>query len=80
VLGTTFKEGFNVEEIIDDPRETGSLAESFGSLHPGGANFLFCDGSVCYLRETMDPAVLNGLSTRFGDPKGGTVIHSSPFE
>jgi len=80
VLGTTFKEGFNVEEIVDDPRETGSLAESFGSLHPGGANFMFCDGSVCYLRETMDPAVLNGLSTRYGDPKGGTVIHSSPFE
>ncbi|HEY2839038.1 MAG TPA: DUF1559 domain-containing protein [Pirellulales bacterium] len=80
VLGTTFKEGFNIEEIIDDPREEGSLAESFGSLHPGGANFMFCDGSVCFLRDSIDPGVLNGLSTRYGDPKGGTVIHSNPFD
>src|SRR5262249_15838565 len=56
VLGTTFKEGFNVEtETLDDPTdELNTFAESFGSIHPGGAHFWFCDGSVRFIRDTLD--------------------------
>ncbi|MBY0512823.1 MAG: DUF1559 domain-containing protein [Gemmataceae bacterium] len=37
----------------------------FWSPHPGGANFLFADGSVRFLKYTADP-VLPALSTRAG--------------
>ena len=80
VLGTTFKDGFNLEEIVDDPREDHSLAESFGSMHPGGANFAFCDGGVRFIKDTIDPAAMNALSTRCGTPYGGETIHSNPFD
>lgn len=80
VLGTTFKDGFNLEEIVDDPREDHSLAESFGSMHPGGANFAFCDGGVRFIKDTIDPATMNALSTRCGTPMGGETIHSNPFD
>jgi prepilin-type N-terminal cleavage/methylation domain-containing protein/prepilin-type processing-associated H-X9-DG protein len=34
--------------------------------HPGGANFLFSDGSVQFLSETIEMASYRGLSTRAG--------------
>jgi prepilin-type processing-associated H-X9-DG protein len=36
----------------------------FGSHHPGLCQFVFCDGSVHVLLNTMDPAVLGLLSQR----------------
>lgn len=36
----------------------------FRSNHPGGANFLFCDGSVHFLKETLNPIVYLGLGSR----------------
>jgi prepilin-type processing-associated H-X9-DG protein len=39
-------------------------------LHSGGCNFLFCDGSVRLLNETIDPKVFGSHSTR----AGGKVI------
>ena len=44
----------------------------FGGPAPGGANFLFADGSVHFLKDRIDPKVLRALST----PAGGDEINS----
>jgi len=36
------------------------------SLHPGGINTLYCDGSVRFSRNTVDPATWRALATRAG--------------
>ena len=46
---------------LDNPCD----AFHFWSLHPGGANFAFCDGSVRFLPYSAD-AVLSALATRAG--------------
>ena len=38
----------------------------FGGLHPGGAMIAFADGSVRFLRESIDPTVFEALSTAAG--------------
>jgi hypothetical protein len=40
---------------------------------------LFCDGGARFVWDSADPAVMNAMSTRAGNPKGGEVIHESPF-
>ena len=44
--------------------------DGFGAPWPGGAQFLFMDGSVRFLSNTIDPAVLKALGT----PNGGEKI------
>ncbi len=36
----------------------------FRSNHPGGANFLFCDGSVKFLKESLNSQVFQALGSR----------------
>jgi prepilin-type processing-associated H-X9-DG protein len=83
VLGTTFAEGFNIESSLEDMDHgtMGTFAESFGSEHPGGAHFLFCDAGVRFVWDDADPAIMNALSTRDGNPHSGVerIIHENPF-
>jgi prepilin-type N-terminal cleavage/methylation domain-containing protein len=83
VLGTTFHEGFNIETSIDPDHHAtdDTYAESFGSQHPGGAFFMFCDAGVRFVWDDADPAIMNALSTRDGRPHSGVerVIHENPF-
>ena len=45
---------------------------SFGSRHPGGAQFAFADGHVNFFSDEIDTAVYRGLSTR----AGGEVVQA----
>lgn len=47
----------------------------FGSVAPGGANFLFVDGSVHFLKNTIDPHVLKAVST----PAGGEAVSTDQY-
>jgi len=42
----------------------GQADQAFSSNHPGGAQFLFCDGSVHFLKQTVDGKVLECLAAR----------------
>jgi prepilin-type N-terminal cleavage/methylation domain-containing protein/prepilin-type processing-associated H-X9-DG protein len=41
-----------------------NTAHGFKSLHPGGANFVFCDGSVHFLNESIDYTNYQRLGAR----------------
>ncbi|MGE3819486.1 MAG: DUF1559 domain-containing protein [Isosphaeraceae bacterium] len=63
------------QEWVDVPNYKGAGADDFWSLHPGGCNFAFADGSVRFLRETINPRVFSFLSTR----AGGEVLSGDAF-
>jgi prepilin-type processing-associated H-X9-DG protein len=49
----------------DNSPEWAAYEASFGSRHAGqGANFVFADGSVRFLRDGIDQRVLSAIGTR----------------
>lgn len=58
--------GGDMDSIIDQPVNINNDSIVFRSLHPGGAMFVFGDGSVHFLSESMDHTTYQGLSSRAG--------------
>ena len=56
-------------------RPAGTRASAFGSTHPGGSNFAFGDGSVKFLKESMNVVVLRKIISC----KGGEVVSSDEY-
>jgi len=57
ILGHTFE---------GPPNAPGTECNEFSSQHPGGAQFLFCDGHVQFISTTIDKILFRALSTRAG--------------
>lgn len=71
VMGHTGPEnggGFAV--WVDRPNYPASGADGYWSRHPGGCNFLYCDGSVRFVKDSIDPRTFHALGTR----SGGDVV------
>ena len=57
------------------PNSAASMVDDYWSLHPGGCNFLFCDGSVRFIKASVNPQIFSYLSTR----AGGEVVSADQF-
>jgi prepilin-type processing-associated H-X9-DG protein len=60
------------QQYVDVPNYKAAGTDDFWSLHPGGCEFLFCDGSVRFLKESINAKVFSYLATR----AGGEVVSS----
>ena len=60
---------------IDGPNSKPAHADQFWSLHPGGAQFGFADGSVRFLKEKRPLPIFQALATR----AGGEVVSADSF-
>ncbi len=59
------------------PNSPSGLAhgDQYSALHPGGANFAFCDGSVRFIKEQVGFTIFQSLATR----QGGEVLSADQF-
>jgi prepilin-type processing-associated H-X9-DG protein len=62
------------DDLMFDPAAAPSLYGA-GSLHPGGFNALFADGSVRFIKKSIDLIVFKALVTRCG----GEAINAKRF-
>jgi len=60
----------NMRRVPPGDPNFGAYELSYGSRHTGGANFVFCDGSVKFIKDSISPAMLSAIGTR----NGGEVV------
>ena len=60
---------------LNSPRLLLGFGSAFASDHPGGANFVFCDGHTSFMSDSVDQDLYEALSTR----AGGEVIDLTAF-
>ena len=63
------------ETWVNVPNHKDAKADDYWSLHPGGCNFLLGDGSVRFIKESVNPTVFSSLATR----AGGEVVGADQF-
>ena len=67
----TFKPWGHPANWRDPAKGLNQSPEGFGGPFPGGANILFADGSVRFIKNTINPTVFRALATmeyRFARP------------
>jgi prepilin-type N-terminal cleavage/methylation domain-containing protein/prepilin-type processing-associated H-X9-DG protein len=73
LAGVTFNQLFTPQSLQDlqtwynFPNATTYGQFGFRSLHPGGANFVFTDGSVKFLKESVNLVAYRALGTKAGN-------------
>jgi len=60
---------------LNGPNSRPAHADQFWSRHPGGAQFVFADGSVRFIKEQRPIAIFKALGTR----QGGEVVGSDAY-
>jgi prepilin-type N-terminal cleavage/methylation domain-containing protein/prepilin-type processing-associated H-X9-DG protein len=64
-----------LKDGLRTPNDRMAHVEDYWSFHTGGVNFLFADGSVRGIKNTINPLIYRALATR----AGGEVISSDSF-
>ena len=76
VITAAFQEGFmNGGSGCNNKENAWNTSMGFKSQHPGGCMFVFCDGSVHFLSETIDYTTYQAL----GDRRDGEVISADAY-
>ena len=69
------RNGINFPLKLSPPGRSWDLDNGgYASHHPGGCNFVFADGSVHFLSETISQFILAALTTR----KAGDIVSEFP--
>ena len=54
-------------KALDGPGHSSPCKRGWGSMHPGGLNFVLCDGSVRFLSTSIDMELFTGMATIAGE-------------
>ena len=61
--------------VVGVPNSLDAGASSYWSLHPGGCNFLLCDGSVRFVKGGIDPSIFGSLASK----SGGEIVDGTGY-